>query len=167
MDARDRAPVSPRAPFEDDRTVCVLSVKDLKENWQQWSNEHQDYQKNNHFSQAAKPSVVLPQRGEDGYGRPPEGSMTEQRGKDAHQHISREVQELCQAIRDIGQRTIGGDGERATTVTFGRLFDHYVSISDKVVGILLRARKQGLVQFEGEMLWQGQDNRVVITLLAE
>uniref|UniRef100_A0A8C7F2P0 Si:dkey-29b11.3 n=1 Tax=Oncorhynchus kisutch TaxID=8019 RepID=A0A8C7F2P0_ONCKI len=79
--------------FNDDRTVCVTSVKGLKENWQRWSN---------------KPVV---------------------------------------------------------TVEFGKLFEHYVNISNKVVGILLRARKQGLVSFEGEMLWQGQDDRVLITLL--
>ena len=38
-------------------------------------------------------------------------------------------------------------------------------ISNKVVGILLRARKYGFVTFEGEMLFQGQDDNVVITLL--
>uniref|UniRef100_A0A674A4F8 Si:dkey-29b11.3 n=1 Tax=Salmo trutta TaxID=8032 RepID=A0A674A4F8_SALTR len=79
------------------------------------------------------------------------------------------VEELCQVIRDIGESRGGGDGgskERpVVTVEFGKLFEHYVNISNKVVGILLRARKQGLVSFEGEMLWQGQDNRVLITLL--
>lgn len=48
------------------------------------------------------------------------------------------------------------------TVEFGKLFDRYVS---KLVGILLRARKQRLVDFEGEMLWQGKDDHVLITLL--
>lgn len=47
------------------------------------------------------------------------------------------------------------------------LFDRYIRISDKVVGILMRARKHGLVDFEGEMLWQGRDDHVVITLLSE
>lgn len=31
--------------------------------------------------------------------------------------------------------------------------------------MLIRARKYGLVQFEGEMLYQGQDNNKIITLL--
>uniref|UniRef100_A0A8C7TI85 Si:dkey-29b11.3 n=2 Tax=Oncorhynchus mykiss TaxID=8022 RepID=A0A8C7TI85_ONCMY len=107
------------------------------------------------------------QRDQDGYGRPQEGSLTEQRGQDAHIHISREVEELCQVIRDIGESCgDGGSEERpVVTVEFGKLFEHYVNISNKVVGILLRARKQGLVSFEGEMLWQGQDDRVLITLL--
>lgn len=152
--------------FNDDRTVCVTSVKGLKENWQRWSNEHQEYQKHNPFSNDRGAMVRL-QRDQDGYGRPLEGSLTEQRGQDAHVHISREVEELCQVIRDIGESCGDGGGEKrpVVTVEFGKLFEHYVNISNKVVGILLRARKQGLVSFEGEMLWQGQDNRVLITLL--
>ena len=38
-------------------------------------------------------------------------------------------------------------------------------ISNKVVGVLLRARKYGFVTFEGETLFQGRDDNVVITLL--
>ena len=52
-------------------------------------------------------------------------------------------------------------------VTFGRLFERYTRISNKVVGMLLRARKQNLVDFEGEMLFQRRDDNVVITLLPE
>lgn len=163
--------IPPAVQFGDDRTVCVVSVKGLKENWQKWSNERQEYQKHNPFSHDTKPTTMVPQRGQDGYGRPLEGSMTEQRGKDAHTHVSREVRELCDVIRDIGEprsrdgEGVGDGGSRRVSVEFGQLFEHYVTISNKVVGILLRARKQGLVHFKGEMLWQGQDDRVVITLL--
>ena len=41
----------------------------------------------------------------------------------------------------------------------------YKVISNKLVGILLRARKYDLVKFEGEMLYQRKDDDVVITLL--
>uniref|UniRef100_A0A8C2WCY3 Costars domain-containing protein n=1 Tax=Cyclopterus lumpus TaxID=8103 RepID=A0A8C2WCY3_CYCLU len=41
----------------------------------------------------------------------------------------------------------------------------YVRIFDKVVGILMRTRKHTKVTFEGEMLWQSQDDGVIITLL--
>lgn len=63
------------------------------------------------------------------------------------------------------------DGDRSSnrdnlfTVEFGKLFKHYLTISNKLVGVLLRARKQRQVDFEGEMLWQGKDDHVVITLL--
>ncbi|XP_036393779.1 actin-binding Rho-activating protein-like [Megalops cyprinoides] len=139
---------------------CVISVKGLKENWQKWSNDHREYQKHNPFSNDT-PVTVHIQRGQGGYGRPPEGSRTDQRGKEAQSHIGREVQELCQVIRDIGESREDG----RYVVEFGRLFDRYVTISNKVVGVLLRARKQGLVHFEGEMLWQGRDDHVLITLI--
>ncbi|CAL8248228.1 unnamed protein product [Lota lota] len=169
----------PQAHITDDRVTCRGTVRPLKENWQQWSSDHQESQKHNPFSQqSCRPPTGLPQRGQHGYGRPLEGSMTERRGRDAHTHISREVEELCAAIRTIGQRA-GGEGHRdggvgdrgcaehgaaIVTVEFRKLFEHYVTISNKLVGVLLRARKQGLVHFEGEMLWQGQDDGVVITL---
>uniref|UniRef100_A0A670HY17 Actin-binding Rho-activating protein n=1 Tax=Podarcis muralis TaxID=64176 RepID=A0A670HY17_PODMU len=72
-----------------------------------------------------------------------------------------EVEELCLVISSVGER--GQDGQ--VRITFKQLFDRYVTISNKVVGVLLRARKHGLVDFEGEMLWQGKDDDVVITLL--
>lgn len=154
---------------DNNRSTSTSSVQGLKENWQKWSSEHQEYQKKNPFSHDAKPSVLIPQRGQDGYGRPLHGSMTEQRGKDAHTHISKEVQELCEVIRNIGvmedRNEEGGCYRKVVTVKFGKLFEHYVTISNKLVGILLRARKQRLVDFQGEMLWQGQDDHVVITLL--
>lgn len=93
------------------------------------------------------------------YGRPPQGSKTEQRGKDAHTHVSREVRELSEVIRRIGEPG------NVVTVQFGKLFERYVTISNKLVGILLGARKQGLVGFDGQMQWQGRDDHVVITLL--
>lgn len=95
------------------------------------------------------------------YGKPTEGSRTEFRGLVADVRISSEIVELCDIIRDIG--TVQDDGSVA--VTFGTLFDMYTKISNKVVGILLRARKHGLVTFEGEMLFQGRDEKKVIRLV--
>ena len=54
---------------------------------------------------------------------------------------------------------------QTSKIEFGRLFAIYTYISNKLVGILLRARKYGLVHFEGECLFQRQDDDVVITLL--
>lgn len=137
----------------------TASVKGLKENWLRWSSQHQEYQKQNPFSHHTRPDVASPLKGQGDYGRPLPGSKTELRGRDAHTHVSREVTELCETIRRIGEPG------KVVTVEFGKLFDHYVTISNKLVGILLRARKQGLVEFDGEMLWQGKDDHVVITLL--
>ncbi len=101
------------------------------------------------------------QRGEEGYGRPKEGSKTAERAKRAEAHIHREIDDMCFIIRTMADP----DPDGYTRVTFGDLFDRYVRISDKVVGILMRARKHGKVAFEGEMLWQGQDDGIIITLL--
>lgn len=155
---------------KDGSAASTSSIQGLKDNWQKWSSEHQEYQKKNPFSHDTRPSVPVPQRGQGDYGRPPPGSMTEQRGRDAHTHVSKEVQELCEVIRNIGEpEHRNGDGSggssKVVTVKFGKLFEHYVTISNKLVGILLRARKQRLVEFQGEMLWQGQDDHVIITLL--
>ena len=95
------------------------------------------------------------------YGTPVAGSKTEARGKQAHQRISREIVELCAVIEDNGIRI----DENKSSITFGRLFEIYTVISNKVVGVLLRARKYGFVTFEGETLFQRQDDHVVITLL--
>lgn len=147
-----------------------VSVKGLKENWQKWSSEHQQYQKHNPFSHDNRPSVVVSQRGHNNYGRPPKGSLTEQRGMEARTHVSEEIETLREAIRSIGELkekdgAEGGGDRKVMAVEFGKLFEHYVTISNKLVGILLRARKQRLVEFEGEMLWQGKDDHVVISLL--
>ena len=64
-------------------------------------------------------------------------------------------------IEDNGMRI----DENKSSITFGRLFEIYTVISNKVVGVLLRARKYGFVTFEGETLFQRQDDHVVITLL--
>ncbi|KAF6037505.1 hypothetical protein EB796_004177 [Bugula neritina] len=97
------------------------------------------------------------------YGRPPEGSLTEQRAKKACQHINNEVLTLVSVIRGIGDHD--ETNPNIVRVTFGKLFNYYTSISNKVAGILLRARRWKLVDFSGEMLYQGQDDGKIITLL--
>ncbi|KPP79800.1 actin-binding Rho-activating protein-like [Scleropages formosus] len=137
-------------------------VRGLKDSWQNWCRDQREYQERNPFSGGGggrtTPRLT---KGQEGYGRPPQGSKTEQRGFDAHSHVGREVRELCGIIRDVGRSCEDG----SVIVEFGRLFERYVTISNKVVGVLLRARRQGLVRFQGEMLWQGRDDQVVITLL--
>lgn len=105
--------------------------------------------------------MATPQRNDKEYGRPVAGSKTETRGRFAGAHISQEVKQLCQIILQMGEEQPDG----TFSVTFRRLFDRYTRISNKVVGMLLRARKQNLVHFEGEVLFQRRDDDVIITLL--
>lgn len=140
------------------------AVGNLKSRWQDWASEHSETQKLNPFSEYFDYDYSMSlrlQKGQEGYGRPKEGTKTAERAKRAERHIHREIDDMCYMIRTMADPEPDGK----TRVTFGQLFDRYVRISDKVVGILMRARKHGKVAFEGEMLWQGQDDGVVITLL--
>ena len=56
-------------------------------------------------------------------------------------------------------------GAAVRSIKFGRLFEIYVRISNKLVGVLLRARKHGLVHLEGETLFQRRDDHVPVSLL--
>ncbi|KPP80250.1 actin-binding Rho-activating protein-like [Scleropages formosus] len=139
-------------------------VSNLKSKWQNWASEHAINQKLNPFSDEFDYDLSMSTRlrkGQEGYGRPKEGSKTAERAKRAEAHIHREIDDLCFIIRTM----VDPDPDGWTRVTFGELFDRYVRISDKVVGILMRARKHGKVAFEGEMLWQGRDDHIIITLL--
>ncbi|CAG9532549.1 unnamed protein product [Cercopithifilaria johnstoni] len=94
------------------------------------------------------------------YGRPTHGSKTEARGIKAGDYVMREVIFLCEIINTHAK------GEPPNRIIeFGPLFNIYAYYSDKLVGMLIRARKYKLVDFEGEMLYQGQDNHKIIRLL--
>ncbi|XP_006002204.1 actin binding Rho activating protein b [Latimeria chalumnae] len=139
-------------------------VRNMKNRWQNWADEHLVNQKLNPFSEEFDHGLAMATRlhkGDHGYGHPKEGSKTAERAARAEAHVHREIGDLCFIIRTMAD--VRKDGK--VLVTFGELFDRYVRISDKVVGILMRARKHGQVHFEGEMLWQGRDDHVIITLL--
>lgn len=72
--------------------------------------------------------------------------------------------ELCEFIYLNGIEH-GDEEDQRSMMLFGDLFKLYTRISDKVVGILLRARKYGLVGFQPEILFQGQDDDEPVMLL--
>ena len=76
--------------------------------------------------------------------------------------LFQEILELCEVLSSHGF-----DHEGTVTMLFGDLFRIYTRISDKVVGILLRAKKYGLVYFEPEILFQGQDDETPVFLAKE
>ncbi|NXL84944.1 ABRA protein, partial [Alectura lathami] len=139
-------------------------VSSLKNRWQEWADQHIITQKLNPFSEEFDHELAMSTRlhkGDEGYGRPKEGTKTAERARRAEAHIHREIRDMCFIIKSMAKPRPDGKIQ----VTFGELFERYVRISDKVVGILMRARKHGLVDFPGEMLWQGRDDNVIITLL--
>lgn len=95
------------------------------------------------------------------YGKPPPGSKTEARGIKAHENIEDEIRVLCSVIEEHGAPIADG----VAVIKFGELFRLYQVISNKVVGVLIRARKHGFLEFEGEMLYQGRDDDKLIRLV--
>jgi hypothetical protein len=129
--------------------------------WQKRADEHREKQMSNPFSEwnDDPTKICRIDKNDPNYGRPLPGSLTEKRGQLADKHINAEIAELCHIIVELG--TLEADG--TTTIRFGRLFDAYTRVSTNLVGMLVRARKRGLVQFEGEMLYQRRDDDVIIT----
>ncbi|XP_052789559.1 actin-binding Rho-activating protein-like [Mya arenaria] len=100
-------------------------------------------------------------KADDKYGHVVEGTLTEYRGKKAKNFIAGNIIECCETIRSLaGQQQPDGTYQ----IAFGLLFKAYERINDKLVGLLVRARRHNLLEFPGEMLYQGQDDRVLITL---
>ena len=95
------------------------------------------------------------------YGNPVEGSKTEKRGYRAKDFITNNIVDCCDLIKSLGQEHADG----TYTITFGEIFKAYERINDKVVGLLVRARKHGFVEFPGEMLYQRQDEEVIIRMV--
>jgi Costars len=81
----------------------------------------------------------------------------------ANIQVYQEMIDLCGIIASEG-KPVEGEPE-LRQIDFGQLFHIYVNINDKVVGLLLRARKHELLTFEGEVLFQKFHDHVPIFLL--
>lgn len=130
--------------------------------WANKQKQHEEKQALNPFSDHFdKSKVVTMDKNDPNYGRPPEDSLTAARARAGEARLISEIVDVCDVI--FVQGTKMGDGTAA--ITFGQLFQIYNSINDKVVGLLLRARKKGLLTFEGEMLFQRRDDDKWIELI--
>ena len=74
--------------------------------------------------------------------------------------IYKDVRQLIQAIRSRGKVKENKD----VCISFEDLFNLYNAISNKLVGLLIRGRKQKLLSFDGEILFQNRDENVIICL---
>ncbi|XP_014210811.1 actin-binding Rho-activating protein isoform X2 [Copidosoma floridanum] len=123
--------------------------------------KHISSQSKNPFSSGL--NLPKPTFSKEEYGRPAAGSLSDIRGRKASAHVFKEMIELCDVIHQNG--TPCRDQPDIMGITFGDLFNIYVHINDKLVGLLLRARKHKLVDFEGECLFQRRDDNVPIFLI--
>ncbi|KAK1120275.1 hypothetical protein K0M31_012636 [Melipona bicolor] len=137
------------------------SFSDKVAMFDQYANKHKDKQSKNPFTSGL--NIEKRKFSKEEYGRPQAGSLTDIRGRKATAHILKEVLELCEIIHQEG--TPCRNQPEIIAITFGDLFNIYTHISDKCVGLLLRARKQKFVEFEGEVLFQRRDDDVPIYLV--
>uniref|UniRef100_A0A182NQD6 Costars domain-containing protein n=1 Tax=Anopheles dirus TaxID=7168 RepID=A0A182NQD6_9DIPT len=130
----------------------------------QTAKSHRESQLSNPFSDAqATRGMARLQISKEEYGKPKAGSLTEYRGKKANIQVYQEMLELCQVIDCDGQ-PVSKKNPEIKMIYFGELFNIYTHINDKLVGLLLRARKHDLIQFEGECLFQRRDDHVPVYL---
>lgn len=156
------APATKKADEKKD-TMAPRKMAGLASMWDSKAAQADDESKNNVFSAHYDPNAAKKLKpGDKGYGSAPEGSESAVRAQRANDWVKVQVKQLIDVIGDIG--TTGPGGLKQTN--FGTLFVRYETISDTVVGILQRAKKYGVVTFEGEMLFQGQSNGVIISLTA-
>ena len=129
--------------------------------WEDIYNSRKEYQLFNPFSHwdGASHRERLSTSDSD-YGKPITESFTEIRGKEAEMLINKEIRQLIQVIRSPGKV----EEDKGACISFGDLFNLYNAISNKLVGLLIRARKQKLVSFDGEILFRNRDENVIIYL---
>ncbi|CAD6185968.1 unnamed protein product [Caenorhabditis auriculariae] len=134
----------------------ILSAHDTIQKFNAVAEQNEEELKKNPYSD----SYDIQKFSAKDYGRPPPGSKTEARGKKAAAYICRELLFLCETI----EANAHGDPPHRW-IKFGPLFTTYSYYSGSLVGMLIRARKYGLLHFTGEMLYQVQDDDKVITML--
>ncbi|KAG9509820.1 Actin-binding Rho-activating protein [Fragariocoptes setiger] len=84
-------------------------------------------------------------------------------GPEMGDYIDNEVSKLCENIEDIGTPVTSGKG--IAQVKFGDLFKVHSEVSNRLASVLSRARKNGFVDFKGELLMTGRDEKEIVTLL--
>lgn len=128
--------------------------------WNQKIEEREAKQASNVFSAKHQqgPKIV---KSDSNYGKAQAGSKTEQRAREAADWVEKEVNKLVGEIEKIGYKNESG----LTEVTFGVLFKHYEDVSDSLVGIMMRAKKRKRIKYDGDMLFQGQDDAKKIVVL--
>jgi len=139
------------------------NVGDKASLWSKFAKGHQDKQSLNPFSETydkEKLKSLICSKDDPNYGRPDKNSASAMRAAAGEAKMRADICDVCEVIFQNGQRSEDG----CAAVQFGELFEIYNRINDKVVGLLIRAKKKSLLDFEGEMLYQGKDDKTWVIL---
>jgi phage FluMu protein Com len=86
----------------------------------------------------------------------------DERAIDAARWTDKSVTQLIEQVVLHGEKSAHGQVQ----VKFGTLFEETADIFDALVGLLKTARKYGVLHYHGDaQLWQGKDDRKMITLI--
>ena len=89
-----------------------------------------------------------------------EGGQPDARALQAARWTDKEIRKL---IAEVSARGKQQDGK--VEITFGQLFQETADIFEALSGTCKTAKKYGVVDYDAEQLWQGQNDATVITLL--
>jgi len=89
-------------------------------------------------------------------------TLSKQRAGEFSKGVEKGIDELCKFIKEHGKYNPAQGG--IASIKFGELFDKY-QLSDMLVGLLMRAKKRKRVKYEGDLLFQGIHDEVIITLM--
>mmetsp|Transcript_36272 Transcript_36272/g.88603 ORF Transcript_36272/g.88603 Transcript_36272/m.88603 type:complete len:87 (-) Transcript_36272:60-320(-) len=80
-------------------------------------------------------------------------------------NVEKEIKDVIGFLKTLGKQN--GDGNYV--LTFGDYFksDDVQNTLENPFATLKAAKKRGVIDFEGEMLWQGQHDHVELKLLKE
>ncbi|OQR84021.1 costars family protein ABRACL isoform X2 [Achlya hypogyna] len=81
--------------------------------------------------------------------------------------VDKEVEQLAVEIRRLGTTTTTADGKTVFGVTFGELFDdeRCVDLFEALMGTLRAAKRKKVIDYPGQLLLKGVNDKVFITLL--
>jgi len=142
---------------------CLNSVGAKASLWSKFADGHKEKQSLNPFSESfdkEKLKSLLCSKDDPNYGRPDRNSASAIRAAAGEAKMRGEICDACEVIFHNGEKLEDG----LAAIQFGELFSIYNRINDKIVGLLIRARKKDLLCFEGEMLYQGKDDEEWIYL---
>ncbi|KAH8296736.1 hypothetical protein KR054_010659, partial [Drosophila jambulina] len=128
----------------------------------QAAEQHQNWMMINPFAHYNVSDMPKRSFAQDEYGKPPAGSLSEQRALQASVRALEQILQLCEVIETNGEPDPAD--ESLSRLEFGALFNLYNDISDKLMGTMLAARRNGFVDFSGETLFQGRDESVPVRL---
>lgn len=93
------------------------------------------------------------------------GELSAERALKAARWVDKEIRKLIRLIVAHSGGTIDGDGKK--TILYGDLFKAAEDTMEALSGTLKTAKKQKVVAYNAEVLFQGQSDAVVISLLKE